>query len=278
MVPELPEVETIRQNLEREIGGKRLTEIDVRGTRVARRHGSKKEIAEAVTGARIVAIDRRGKYLVVRFDNGKALVLHLGMSGRLEKSTQRRKVERHTHAIMRFGSSLEIRFVDPRTFGEIFVADADDLEGVAELSHIALDPLADAFTWRTFSELVESRKVKLKQLLLDQSFVSGLGNIYSDEVLWAAGLLPERRSDTLTAMEMRRLYRAMQEVLIEAVKAGGTTLDDESYVNLYGQPGTFQDQLKAYGREGLACRRCRQSIVRARWSNRSMYFCSSCQV
>ena len=277
-MPELPEVETIRQNLEREIGGKRLTEIEIKGTRVARRHPSKKEVVDAISGARIVAIDRRGKYLLVRFDNNKALVIHLGMSGRLEKSTPRRKLEKHTHAILRFGTALEIRFVDPRTFGELFVADGDALDGVAELAHIALDPLADAFTWRSFSELVESRKVKLKQLLLDQSFVSGLGNIYSDEVLWAAGLLPDRRSDTLTAMEMRRLYRAMQEVLIEAVKAGGTTLGDESYVNLYGQPGTFQDQLRAYGREGQSCRRCRQPIVRARWSNRSMYFCGSCQV
>jgi formamidopyrimidine-DNA glycosylase len=277
-VPELPEVETIRQNLEREIGGKRLTEIEIKGTRVARRHASKKEIPDAITGARIIAIDRRGKYLIIRFDTGKVLVVHLGMSGRLERSTPRRKLERHTHAILRFGATLEIRFIDPRTFGELFVTDADALDGVSELAHIALDPLADAFTWRAFSELVESRKVKLKQLLLDQSFVSGLGNIYSDEVLWAAGLLPDRRSDTLTAMEMRRLYRAMQEVLIEAVKAGGTTLEDEGYVNLYGQPGSFQDQLRAYGQEGKACRRCRQPIVRARWSNRSMYYCSSCQV
>jgi formamidopyrimidine-DNA glycosylase len=277
-VPELPEVETIRQNLEREIQGKRLTEVEIRGTRVARRHSSKNEVSDAVAGARISSIDRRGKYLVLRLDNSKVLVIHLGMSGRLEKSTPRRKVEKHTHAIFRFGTNLEIRFVDPRTFGEIFAADAEDLEGISELAHIALDPLADAFTWTTFSELVESRKVKLKQLLLDQSFVSGLGNIYSDEVLWSAGLLPERRSDTLTAMEMRRLYRAMQEVLIEAVKAGGTTLGDESYVNLYGQPGTFQEQLRAYGREGQACKRCRQQIVRAKWSNRSMFFCSSCQV
>ena len=154
----------------------------------------------------------------------------------------------------------------------------EELDDVKELAHIALDPLADAFTWQAFSELVERRQVKLKALLMDQGFVSGLGNIYSDEVLWAAGLLPDRRSDSLTAQEVRRLYRAMQEVLLEAVKAGGTTLEDDGYANLYGARGAFQDQLKAYGREGEACRRCRGRIVRARWSNRSTFYCSSCQV
>jgi formamidopyrimidine-DNA glycosylase len=158
------------------------------------------------------------------------------------------------------------------------VSQADELEGVPELSHIALDPLADAFTWLSFSGVVESRKVKLKSLLCDQAFVSGLGNIYSDEVLWTAGLLPDRRSDTLTAKEMRRLYRAMQEVLTDAVKAGGTTLEDQAYRNLAGEPGTFQNQLKAYGQEGKACRRCRNPIVRGRWGNRSTYYCERCQV
>lgn len=277
-MPELPEVETIRQGLEKEIAGKRLTSLEIRGNRVARRHDSKKDVSEAVEGSKVSAVDRRGKYLLVRLDNDKVLVIHLGMSGRLERSTPRRKLEKHTHAIIRFGSQLEIRFIDPRTFGEMFVTDDEELGSVKELAHIALDPLADAFTWQAFSDLVESKQVKLKSLLMDQAFVSGLGNIYSDEVLWTAGLLPDRRSDSLTVQEMRRLYRAMQEVLMEAVKAGGTTLEDEGYANLYGEPGTFQDHLKAYGREGQACRRCRAAISRARWSNRSMFFCPSCQV
>lgn len=277
-MPELPEVETIRLALDKEVSGKRLTSVDIRGTRVARRHANKKEVGEAVNGAKVASVDRRGKYLLLRMDNDQVLVIHLGMSGRLERSTPRRKVERHTHAVLKFGAQLEIRFIDPRTFGEIFAASLSELEDIKELSHIALDPLADAFTWQTFSALVESRKVKLKALLMDQTFVSGLGNIYSDEVLWVAGLLPGRRSDSLTVQEMRRLYRAMQEVLVDAVKAGGTTLGDESYVNLDGDPGKYQDQLRAYGREGEACKRCRGIISRAKWSNRSTFYCSSCQI
>lgn len=276
-MPELPEVESVRVGLDREISGRRLTELEIRSPRVVRRQ-TKREASEAAAGRKVEKVDRRGKYLLVRLEDDKVLVIHLGMSGRLEKATPRKKLEKHTHAILHFGSALEIRFIDPRTFGEMFVADVDDLAGVAELAHIALDPLADSFTWLTFSGLVESRKAKMKSLLCDQGFVSGLGNIYSDEVLWTAGLLPDRRSDTLTAQEMRRLYRAMLEVLQEAVKAGGTTLEDESYRNLNGQPGTYQNLLRVYGREGHSCRRCRDPIVRGRWGNRSTYYCSRCQV
>lgn len=277
-MPELPEVEVVRTALDKEISGKKISEIDIRSPRMIRRHASKKEVADMVTGSKVTSVDRRGKYLLLRLDNDEVLVIHLGMSGRLERSTSRKALDKHTRIIIKFGAALHIRFIDPRTFGELFVSQADELEGVPELSHIALDPLADAFTWLSFSGLVESRKVKLKSLLCDQAFVSGLGNIYSDEVLWTAGLLPDRRSDTLTAQEMRRLYRAMQEVLTDAVKAGGTTLADEAYRNLAGEPGSFQDQLKAYGQEGKACRRCRNPIVRGRWGNRSTYYCERCQV
>lgn len=277
-MPELPEVEVVRAQLDKEISGKKLTEIDIRSPRMIRRHANKQEVAGMVTGAKVLGVGRRGKYLLIRLDNEEVLVVHLGMSGRLEKATSRKALEKHARVILKFGAALHIRFIDPRTFGEMFVSQADELEGVPELSHIALDPLADAFTWHSFSSVVESRKVKMKALLCDQTFVSGLGNIYSDEVLWAAGLLPDRRSDTLTAQETRRLYRAMQEVLNDAVKAGGTTLADESYRNLAGEPGTFQNQLKAYGQEGKACRRCRDPIVRGRWGNRSTYYCARCQV
>lgn len=277
-MPELPEVEVIRRDLERDVVGKRIKEVEVKLPRIIRRHKNKKEFTDALAGAKIVRVDRRGKYLALHLDSGSILVMHLGMSGRIERATGRKANEKHTHVVMKFQTGGELRFIDMRQFGELFVTAPDGTDGVKELGHIALDPLADSFTWQHYSELVSSRAMKLKSLLMDQKFISGIGNIYSDEILWAAGLRYDRRSDTLTSQEMRRLYRAMQEVLQDGIRHGGVTLEDETYRNLYGKPGEFQQHLKVYGQEGKPCRRCRSPISRERWGNRSTYLCQQCQV
>jgi formamidopyrimidine-DNA glycosylase len=138
--------------------------------------------------------------------------------------------------------------------------------------------LEDSFTWQHFSQILGTRKTKLKALLMDQKFISGIGNIYSDEILWHAGLRFDRPSDSLTSQEVRRLYRAIQEVLQEGLRYRGVTLEDETYSDLYGKSGEMQDHLKVYGKLGVPCRRCRTPITRERWSNRSTYFCPQCQV
>ncbi len=277
-MPELPEVEVVRRDLERDAVGKRVKDVQVKLPRIIRRHKTRKEFTDGVNGAKLMRIDRRGKYILVYLDNGNVLVMHLGMSGRIERSTGRKAPEKHTHVVIKLQTGGELRFIDMRQFGELFVTTPDGLDGVKELSHIALDPLADSFTWQVFSEIVSSRKLKLKTLLMDQKFISGIGNIYSDEILWAAGLRYDRPSDTLTSQEMRRLYRAMQEVLQEGIRYGGVTLEDQTYRNLYGKTGEFQDHLKVYGREDKPCRRCRSPIARERWGNRSTYLCPRCQV
>jgi len=277
-VPELPEVEVVRKDLERDVVGKRVKEVDVRLPRIIRRHAAKKEFTSRLIGRKIAKVDRRGKYILLSLDSGDVLVMHLGMSGHVERTTGRKALEKHTHAIIKFQVGGELRFVDMRQFGELFVTGGDEIAGVKELQHIAIDPLEDNFTWQHFSEILASRRTKLKVLLLDQKFVSGIGNIYSDEILWAAGLRHDRPSDSLSAQEVRRLYRAMQEILQEAVRFRGVTLEDQTYKDLYGKTGEMQQHLKVYGREGLPCRRCRTPIVRARWSNRSTYFCPQCQV
>jgi len=277
-VPELPEVEVVRKDLERDVVGKKIKEADVRLPRIIRRHKQKKDFTSRLTGRKITKVDRRGKYILLWLDNSDVLVMHLGMSGRVERSTGRKALEKHTHAVIKFQVGGELRFVDMRQFGELFVTAGDQLSGVRELQHIAIDPLEDSFTWQHFSENLASRRVKLKALLMDQKFISGLGNIYSDEILWAAGLRYDRSSDSLSAQEVRRLYRAMQEVLQDGVRYRGVTLEDETYKDLYGKTGEMQDHLKVYGREGEPCRRCRTPIERARWSNRSTFFCPQCQV
>src|SRR5204863_2590503 len=167
------------------------------------------------------------------------LVVHFGMSGQFIRANKRVALPPHTHVVITFQQGGDLRFVDPRTFGVLFVSTADDLGKVKELQHIAIDPLEDTFTWQSFGELLAQRGAKLKQLLMDQKFVSGLGNIYSDEVLFSAGLRYDRMSDTLSSQEVRRLYRAIQETLQDAIKARGTTLDDDAYVDLFGKPGEF---------------------------------------
>ena len=277
-MPELPEDEVVRKDLERDVVGKKIKEADVRLPRIIRRHKQKKDFTSRLTGRKITKVDRRGKYILLWLDNSDVLVMHLGMSGRVERSTGRKALEKHTHAVIKFQVGGELRFVDMRQFGELFVTAGDQLSGVRELQHIAIDPLEDSFTWQHFSENLASRRVKLKALLMDQKFISGLGNIYSDEILWAAGLRYDRSSDSLSAQEVRRLYRAMQEVLQDGVRYRGVTLEDETYKDLYGKTGEMQDHLKVYGREGEPCRRCRTPIERARWSNRSTFFCPQCQV
>jgi formamidopyrimidine-DNA glycosylase len=278
---ELPEVEVMRRDLERDVVGRRIKQAEVKGTRnamrVIRRHAKRKDFTSRLDGRKIQKIDRRGKYLLMSLDSGDVLVVHFGMSGQFHRGTGRIALPAHTHVVLTFQQGGDLRFADPRTFGEMFVAATDELGKIKELQHLAIDPLDQVFTWPTFQYLLTQRATKMKQLMMDQKFISGLGNIYSDEVLFAAGLRYDRMSETLSSQEVRRLYRAIQETMQEAIKARGTTLEDEAYVDLFGKPGEFAPELKVYGREGLPCRRCRTPIQSVRISQRSSYFCPQCQ-
>lgn len=278
---ELPEVEVMRRDLEKDVVGRKVTAVEVRSSknamRIIRRHGKRKEFIDRVVGRKFTKAERRGKYVLMHMDNGDVMTVHFGMSGQFVRGTKRLPLAQHTHVVFTFAQGGDLRYVDPRTFGELFVSAADELGKVKELQHIAIDPLDHVFTWNAFGGALAGRATKMKQLLMDQKFISGLGNIYSDEVLFAAGLRYDRMSDTLSSQEVRRLYRAMQEVLQDAIRYRGTTLDDEAYVDLFGKPGEFQNELKVYGRAGLPCRRCRTPIQAVKISQRNAYFCPQCQ-
>jgi formamidopyrimidine-DNA glycosylase len=278
-MPELPEVEVLRRDLDKEIVGKKIKSVEVSGTRSVRRQ-KKKEFIDLLEGRKIVSVQRRGKYLVMRLDDPEALVVHLGMSGQLLRAkTAREKPPKHTHVVITFTQGGLLRFVDPRTFGEMFVAKFEDLDQqVDELAHLGLDPLETAMSWELFGRMLAEKKMKLKTLLMDQKFIAGIGNVYSDEILFQAGLRWDRMSDSLSQQEVRRLYRAISETLQDAVKYRGSSLADEQYVDLFGQPGEYQQYHQVYDREGEACQRCRRPIQRARYSNRSTFFCEACQV
>lgn len=291
-MPELPEVETIRRDLEKEVVGKKIRTVEATGARTVRRHRNRKDFTSRLEGRAILAAERKGKYLLLRLGPPggspkpvagapvEYLVIHLGMSGQLLLvRNAKAEMEKHTHVVITFTGVGQLRYVDPRTFGELFVTTADELEAqVPELAHLGFDPLDEVMSWTHFAELLYARRRKLKDLLMDQTFLAGIGNIYSDEILWAAGLRYDRGSDSLTSQEVRRLYRAMGETLHDAIKHRGSSLADEQYRDLFGEVGDYASQHNVYDREGKPCRRCRTPITRIKVSGRSHFLCERCQV
>jgi formamidopyrimidine-DNA glycosylase len=278
-MPELPEVETIRRELERDIVGKRIKTVEVTNNRSIRRHNTRKQFVSRLEGTKITHVERKGKYLIVKLDTADLLVIHLGMSGQLLRVPNKEPTIKHTHVVITFTQAGQLRFVDPRTFGEMFVTTPDELtEEVPELAELGIDPVEEPMSWVTFGRLLHEHPMKLKAFLTDQKILAGIGNIYSDEILFASGLRYDRMSTSLSTQEIRRLYRSVVETLHDAIKYGGSTLSDEQYVDINGKKGEYQEHHQVYDREKLACRRCRTPISKAKFSGRTTYYCSQCQV
>ena len=280
-MPELPEVETIRRDIDKEFVSKKIKQVDVSrgGSRTIRRHKGPKEFITRVEGRKLVGTRRRGKYLLLNLDNGDVLVMHMGMSGQVLRSTPKDPPVKHTHVVLHFVGAPQLRFVDPRTFGEVFVTTPEQLEKeVPELAHLGFDPLDEQISWVDFAARLTAKRAKLKPLLMDQRFIAGIGNMYADEILFSAGLRHDRASDQLTPQEIRRLYRAMVETLQEAVRRRGSSLADEQYRDIFGEVGDYQSLHNVYDREGQPCRRCHSTIARVKANGRSGYFCPRCQI
>ncbi len=278
-MPELPELETLRRELEKEAVGKRFKAPEVVGAKLTKRNGSKKVFQQRLEGAKVKSVDRRGPYLIGNLDNGELLLVDLGEKGHLEKVAPRSVTPKGTVLTLSFTQGGQIRLVDPSGTAQVFVVASDNLaEEAPELAAIGLDPVADPVSWTTFARALLARHLKLKALLMDQEVVAGIGPIYSDEILYEAGLRHDRISSELSSQEIRRLFRALVETLHEAIKHRGTTVDEHPFVDLYGKPGDHQNDLKVFGREGEPCRRCRAPVVKARFANKPVYFCEECQV
>ena len=280
-MPALPEVEVIKRDLEREIVGRRVKDVDVRpgpkAMRLIRRHGRRKEFKDLLVGAKVEGVDRIGTYLALQLDNANALVINLGPAGLLMKTSTSEELPSHTHLVIGFTIGGQLRVVDPKITGEVYVAPLDELERIRS-EEKAIDPLDDEpFTWNHFSALLEEHKKPMKELLMDDQFFCGLGDVYSDEVLFAAGIRPDRSSDTLSSQDVRRLYRALMETIQDAVRARGTSAGDVEFTDLQGDPGQYQLELKVYEREGESCRRCRNVVVREEFNDAHTYFCPQCQ-
>jgi formamidopyrimidine-DNA glycosylase len=275
-VPELPEVEVVRAGLARHVLGRTITRVDVLHPRPVRRDPRGPEgFALALTGRRIDDARRRGKYLWLPLDSGDALLGHLGMSGQLLVQPSGAPDDRHLRVRLVLDDAQELRFADQRMFGGLSVS-----EGGAvlppEIAHIALDPLDPHFDEAAFVRRVRRRTAGVKRLLLDQTLVSGVGNIYADEALWRARIHGDRPGDRLTGPQVRSLLGHAREVMTDALGEGGTSFDS-LYVNVNGESGYFDRSLDAYGREGEPCARCGTPIRRVAFMNRSSYFCPRCQ-
>jgi formamidopyrimidine-DNA glycosylase len=278
-VPELPEVEVVRQGLERGVVGRRIATVEVRHPRAIRRHtGGPQDFVALLEGRRVEAALRRGKYLWLPLDSGDVLTAHLGMSGQLLVVPPDKPEEKHLRVRITFDDGgRELRFVDQRTFGGLFVVAGDPAsDAPPPLRHIARDPLDPEFDDAAFAKALRRKATGIKRALLDQSLISGVGNIYADEALWRAKLHYDRPTSGLTNADVARLLHALREVMNEALRAGGTSFD-ALYVSTDGVSGLFERELKVYGREGLPCERCGTPIRRDKFMNRSSYYCPRCQ-
>jgi formamidopyrimidine-DNA glycosylase len=279
-MPELPEIETLRRGLEREMVGRRVKSVDVPAAGAVHRNGAPRAFRMRLEGAKLKAVDRRGSLLVLTLDSGDLLVVDIGASGRLMRSAPKDEVTEDTQVVVTFTQGGQLRMADPQGAAEAFVVAPEALaDEVPELAHLGLDPVAAPVSWTAFAQaLVARRTDKLKPLLLDQSFVVGLGGLYADEILHGAGLRPDREVSTVSTMEIRRLYRSLVEILHEATKHHGTSTGQHPFVDLTGREGSFQAELQVWGRDGQPCRRCRQTVTKVRSGGRVTYWCPSCQV
>lgn len=275
-MPELPEVEVVRRCLEPVVVGAVVTEAEIRHPRTGRRNARPEDVVDRLAGRRVLSAARTGKFLRLPLEGDLLWVIHLGMSGRVELSAAGRAEQPHTHFVARLVSGIEVRLVDPRTFGFVAVLTPDELAG-SGLSLLGPDALDGLPRTAHLLSYLEGRSAPIKALLLDQRFLAGLGNIYADEVLHRAGIDPRRPAGTLLLDEVRRLRSAIRPVLTAGIRHGGTSLDDLAYLLPDGRAGEYLGRLRVYGREGMPCRRCGAPILRTVVAQRSSYYCEVCQ-
>ena len=282
-MPELPEVETIRRGLQRKIKNKQIKDIVINVDKIVK----KPYLGEFITkikGKKIKEIDRRGKYIIIHLDPRNKLIVHLGMTGLLiypynensEEITEGKIKAKHNHLVFTFTDDTQLVFNDVRRFGKIFlVSNIDEVESIAKLG---VEPLEDYFTEEIFIQILNKKKNgKIKSFLMKQEFITGLGNIYANEVLYRSNIHPLRPVFSLNKKEIKNLYQQIKLVLGEAVKLRGSTVADEAYRDTDGEKGKFAKKLQVYARKGEPCIKCGHSIEVVRIESRSSFICPQCQ-
>ncbi len=277
-MPELPEVEVVRRGLQEHVAGKAITAVRVHHPRAVRRHeAGPADLTARLLNAHITGTGRRGKYLWLTLEDGAALVVHLGMSGQMLLGPLPREDHLRIAALLDDGTALS--FVDQRTFGGWMLADVVTVDGTdvpLPVAHLGRDPLDPRFDRDAVVTVLRRKHSEIKRQLLDQTVVSGIGNIYADEALWRAKVNGARVASSMSRRQLAEVLDAAAEVMREALGQGGTSFDS-LYVNVNGESGYFERSLDAYGREGEPCRRCGAVMRREKFMNRSSYYCPKCQ-
>lgn len=272
-MPELPEVEVICQGIAPHLTGRRLTQASFSNKKL-RLPLPKAKIGEWVLGRKIVAVERRAKYIVIALQNQARIVIHLGMTGRLGIFPEHTPRAKHDHVRWLMDNQLELRFNDTRRFGSVQVLTPN--ENIESLfAHFGPDPFWDSFSADYLREKAHKRTVPIKNFLMDNRVVTGIGNIYASEILFATGINPVTQSKLIKPAQWQKIITASRKILEEAIRCGGTTISD--YVNSSGEKGYFQVRLKMYGRDGQPCPVCTTPVSKIMIGGRATFFCSKCQ-
>lgn len=269
-MPELPEVETVRRSLERLITGQSIVQVQVREPRLRKPLAS--NFAAALTGRTVQQVGRRGKYLTLRLDNDHIWLIHLGMTGQVIVSDSQEPFRKHDHIVVTLGDQRSLRYNDTRRFGLMVV---DDETAIEALMGLGVEPLTPAFSVRYLGNKVQHTQRTIKDVLMDQRVVAGVGNIYASELLFRAKVQPRRIAGTLDQVALTRIVKATKAVLQEAIAHRGSSISD--YLDGEGQPGNFQTRFRVYDQAGKPCRSCATQILREWHGGRSSFFCPTCQ-
>jgi len=273
-VPELPEVEVIKQGLQRHLPGREVLEIEA-GNKKLRLPMPRKNLKEFIQGARIKSVDRRAKFLLITMNNGAILIVHLGMTGRLGIFPDDALKIKHDHLRLQLDNGTQLRFNDIRRFGSIQVIPPGKSIKDTMLAHIGPEPFAEEFNASYLHKLATGKDRPVKNFLMDSRVVAGIGNIYACEILFHAGLNPTKKIKNLSMNDWKRVVAGTHHVLERAIASGGTTISD--FVNESGKSGYFQLELQTYGRQGKSCKSCECTISRITMAGRSTFFCPDCQ-
>jgi formamidopyrimidine-DNA glycosylase len=273
---ELPEIETLRRDLERDIAGRKIKSVEVKALKSIPYNKTKKAFADALVGAKVVVVERHGLYLVASLNNDHALVIELGENGRLERVASKVKSEAEIAVTITFTQGGDLRVADKKSSSSVSVVALEELDAVVPPDdERGLDLLVRPISWIEFGRLVLPRHEPLKTLLTDPKVFVGIGPIYSDEILFDAGLRYNRTADSLSMQELRRLYRSVVGILHDAIKYRGVSLDERPFLDLAGNPGEYTEHLAVYGKAGELSPRSRLPIEKATFKGKTVFYCST---
>ena len=275
MKAELPELELVRRDLEREVVGRKVKEAAAAGMAVLPRYKTRKSFAGQLDGVKITGVLRQGEFLLFPLDSEDILVVRMG-NGMLRRNANKDKEEKGTEVTITFTQGGQLRFIDDEGTGEVAVVPKDDIMSeFPALNDPAIDAIDTPLSWLSFRDILEQETTTLKELLTNGKMLVSIGSLYADEVLFDSGLRYDRKSTSLSTQEVRRLYRSLVETMHNVIKYRGTTLEDRPWADVFGEPGTFEQHLQVYGREGELSPRSRTPIQRSKFKGEWTYYCET---